>query len=239
MNKDKVIDIPKLQERIRKHKACRGYGYVLKDGALAECSCRVSALFEYRLVRSHIPDRYRKLGFNDFMHKDSAAYRGVQSYLADSEKHRREGIGLFIWGDSHTGKSLLATSLLMELLRKGNNCRFEYFGGLMTIRDKEIYTAPDFLCIDDFGIGLNGLSNFRDGVLTGERVNGGVEFLTQIVAHRVNSGSPVIVVSEVPIATINNVFPHLASPLIGNCIQLHCEDKGFKTKRINQMMEGG
>jgi len=233
--------LTKLRKKILEHKACHGYGYVIENGKQVMCKCRVDALYDYRLMTSGIPPKYRTKSFKDYVYKESTGYKQVQEYLSKAQEHRESGTGMFMYGTSFTGKSLLTCSLLMELMKKGYDCRFTHFDGLLACRDgaEKVYANQyDFLCIDGVGEVLNSLSNFRQGVLTGERIHGAVEFLSGIIAHRVLAGRPVIVTSTVELADVNKQFPGLASKLIGNCELVNCEDKGFKKRKLEQMMEG-
>lgn len=229
-----------LQDRIKRHKFCKGRGYVKLDDGVEYCECRKDALFEYRLIQSGIPAQFRKKGFKDFVHTDSEAYKKVQDYLKYASNHRTDGMGLFLYGPGYTGKTLLSTSLLMELIRQNFDVKFFYFGGLLNAKDTtgdQLSKQWDFLCIDGVGEVLNNLTNFRHGVLTDSTIHGAVEFLCGILASRINSGRPVIITSSVSLSTINEKFPNLASTLIGNCIAVQCEDKGFKQKKLEQMMD--
>jgi DNA replication protein DnaC len=230
----------RLRTKIAKHKVCGGVGKVLKDGQVHNCECLQESLYQFRLSHSGIPVKYRTMGFKDYIYREGEAFKKIQVYLTQAEESRQQGLGLFLYGPSYTGKSLLSCSLLMELMRKGYDCKFYYFGGLLD--DKESMTKVqsgkwDFLCIDGVSDVLNRLTNFKEAVLTGERIHQASEFLQQIVASRVNSGLPVIITSEVSLLELNKQFPGLVNTMIGNCQLIECEDRGFKQKRLNQMME--
>lgn len=226
-----------LQERIKKHKDCKGYGYILKDNKQEMCECRSSALYQYRLSQSRIPSQFRKMDFKDCVFKESNAYKKVQEYLETSEQNKQDGSGLFLFGPSYTGKTLLACSLLMGLMKKGYSCRYFKFGQLLDVGQqdvikKEIY-SPDFLCVDEVERVLNNLVNFRDSVLTGDRIHGAVEFLDNLLSMRIDSGLPVIAASTVSLKTINGSFPSLARTFASSCISIECE---FKKKIEEQTM---
>lgn len=226
-----------LQEKIKKHKDCKGYGYILKDDKQEMCECRVSALYQYRLSQSRIPSQFRKMGFKDCVFKDSSAYKQVQDYLEAAEQNKKEGSGLFLFGPSYTGKTLLACSLLMELMKRGYSCRYFKFGQLLDVAQqdvikREIY-SPDFVCVDEIERVLNNLVNFRDSVLTGDRIHGAVEFLDNLLSMRIDSGLPVIAASTVSLKTINGSFPSLARTFASSCISIECE---FKKKIEEQTM---
>lgn len=229
-----------LQKKIRRHKKCGGYGKLLKDGTAVDCECRIEALHEFRIVQSGIPPKFRSLGFKNYAYKDSPAFIKVQEYLTQSEEHLKNGMGLFLHGPSYTGKSLLACSLLVDLMRKGHDCRYVNFDGMLDPENKSIVRGLrryDFILLERVSEVLDNLTAFRDAVLTGSRIHGAVEYLGNFLAQRANDSKPVIMTSRVSITEINSKFPALASTLIGTCLTVECEDKGFRQKRLSQMMD--
>lgn len=241
---DKASDldlVSALRSKISSHKPCRGYGKVLdKEKRLVDCECRREALFQYRLAHSGIPPKFRRMGFKDYVYKEGGAYAKVMAYLAQARQHRQDGIGLFLYGPSYTGKSLLACSLLMELMRAGYDCKYVSFDGVLDSRDEKPLPVDrewDFLVLDRVGDVLNRLSNFREAVLTGDRTHGAVDYLTAIVSKRVTAGRPIIMPCSVPLPAIDEKFPSLANALVGSCVVVECEDKGFRQRRIDLMME--
>lgn len=245
VDSESELDLLKdLRHKIRAHKACSGYGYVLKDDKKVMCECQKDALYQYRLTKSGIPPKFRSKGFKNVVYKEGGAYIKIQEYLANSEKHRSEGMGLYLWGSSATGKTLLSCSLLMELMKQGFDCRFLDFGGLLSSMRSDDRSEVamiknwDFLCIDDIDKVLNSLTNFREGAMTGEKVHGAVEALCSVLSMMANASRPAIITSRVPISKLNEKFPNLAGTLIGSYMPVCCEDKGFRARSMAQMMDG-
>lgn len=233
--------VRQLQAKIQNHGPCRGYGYVLKDRQKVMCSCREEALFQFRLAQSGIPPKFKNMGFKEYAYKESEAYKTVQGYLSNAQDNRDQGTGLYLYGPSYTGKSLLACSLLIELMKRGYDCKFHYFDTLLNGEEKNpsavIAGRWDFICIDRVGDVLNNLSNFKSGAVTGERIHGAVEFLRSIISTRVNAGRPIIITSSVSLKDVDQVFPGLASTLLGSCVHVMCEDKGFRKRKLEQMLD--
>jgi len=241
MPDSQLLLLHRLQEKIRTHRACRGYGYVLKDGQKTRCGCRTEALYQYRLARSGIPPKYRTKGFKDYVYKESDAYKKMQSYLKQAKEHQEQGMGLLLHGPNYTGKSLLACSLLMELMKRDYDCKFLYFGNLLGVKKGSDTLIPeefDFLCIDGMSEVLENLTNFREGALSGVQIHGAVEFAVRAITMRIHESKPIIMTSTQPLTVINQKFPNLAGALIGNCLHVSCEDKGFRQRKLEQMMEG-
>lgn len=233
--------VAQLRAKIRKHRACKGYGHILKDGQMVLCECKKDAQYQYRLAHSGIPPKFKRMGFSNYLYKASTAYTKIQEYLTQAAQNRTDGVGLFLSGPSFTGKSLLACSLLMELMKLGYDCKYLSFDGILDgskegkplMIDKEW----DFLVLDRVGDVLSNLSNFKQALFSGERTHGAVEFLTSIITRRVNVGRPLILPCTVSLTAIDEKFPSLANVLVGSCILVDCEDNGFRQKRINLMME--
>lgn len=230
-----------LRRKVRTHKPCRGYGKVLDDkGELVDCDCRAEAEYQYRLARSGIPPKFRKMGFKDYVYKEGDAFRQVQAYLTEADKHRQDGTGLYLYGPSYTGKSLLACSLLMELMKRGYDGKYISFDGLLDSKDRGVMDSVDqqwdFLVLDKVGDVLNRLNNFREGTLSGDRIHGAVEMLSTLVSRRINAGRPIIIPNTESVLKVNEKFASLACALLGSFICVACEDKGFRQRRIEQMM---
>lgn len=233
--------VAKLRAQVSGCRVCKGYGHVLKGSKMAMCECKAEAEFQYRLAMSDIPPRFRKKGFDDYLYKQGQAYAKIQDYLRNADQHRLEGVGLYLSGPSYTGKSLLSCSLIIELMRRGYDCKYMAFDGILDKKydlDKEAIDQKwDFLVLGKVGDVLSRLSNFRETMLTGESTHGAVEFLTGLISARMNAGRPIIIPSRVPLQDLNAKFPSLADTLLGSCIHVLCEDKGFRQKRIELMMD--
>lgn len=231
----------KLADKIANHADCRGYGYTLgKDGKKLLCECRRESMYEFRLFKSGIPPKFRKMSFKDYSQKSSNTFHKVQDYIKNFATHRTEGMGLYLHGPSFTGKSLLACSVLMELMRNGYDCRYEAFDRLLDDHNYDLNrradTEWDLLCLERGINVVDRLTNFRAANLSGSPTHGALEYLNSILSRRSNAGRPTLITGNVSLTDLTAQVPELANTMIGNCIQIECEDKGFRKQRIEQMM---
>jgi DNA replication protein DnaC len=155
---------------------CDGSGWILGPEDVARpCDCR-----EQRLNRGHnrgissvIPARYRGVSFDrppiSDMARDletKAAVRAVRSYVDDLDHRLAEGRGLWIFGDTGTGKTTLAMLISKAALEAGKSVAIYSLPKLLA-RIRKTYdaepggdnylsffdklTSVDLLHIDDLG----------------------------------------------------------------------------------------
>lgn len=161
------------QPASRECRLCSGTLFVYETVAgrqqVRRCSCRRGfERVEEPLERCRIPPGYRNCTLGNFVPQDASqrnAYERALAYCngfphAGSEK----GLGLVFWGARRTGKTHLATGVLMELVaNRGVSGRYWDFGALVkeigrsydrstliTVMDTlESAVAVDLLLLDD------------------------------------------------------------------------------------------
>ena len=156
--------------------ACDGSGWILGPEDVARpCECRESRLKRGRSkgVASVIPPRYRGVSFDRPPVSDMArdlemktAVGRVQSYIEDLDANLEAGRGLWLFGDTGTGKTTLAMLVskialeggrsvaiysLPKLLARIRRTYDEEPGGDSYLTFFERLTSVDLLHIDDFG----------------------------------------------------------------------------------------
>ncbi len=233
-----VLDLTEdLQKQIQK---CCGVGYRLDGkGRVVECSCLTNALFELRLSKSGIPPRFRNLTFKDYMYQNSDTFKKVWKYIEQADKALQQGIGLFLYGPQHTGKSMLACCIIKELIKRGNDCGFVIFSGVIgNPADQERYLGQSmkFSCVDNITQVLDNLANFRETTLTGQQTNGAVGLLENIVSTRVTWSLSTIMTSTVSINDIEKRFPSLGAMLLGSFLQVECVTNDFRGTRAQERL---
>jgi DNA replication protein DnaC len=156
--------------------ACDGSGWILGPEDIArECECRAQRLKRGRVrgVASVIPPRYRGVSFDrppvsdmvrDFETK--AAVKEVRAYVEELEVRLDAGRGLWLFGDTGTGKTTLAMLVSKAALEAG--CSVAIYslpkllarirrtydsepGGDSYLAFFERLTSVDLLHIDDLG----------------------------------------------------------------------------------------
>lgn len=156
--------------------SCDGSGWILGPEDVARpCECRAQRLKRGRVrgVASAIPPRYRGVSFDRPPVSDMArnvetrdAVDKVRAFVDGLEANLSKGRGLWLFGDTGTGKTTLAMLVSKEALAKGNSVavyslpkllariRRTYDGepeGDSYSRFFERLTSVDLLHIDDFG----------------------------------------------------------------------------------------
>jgi DNA replication protein DnaC len=154
---------------------CDGSGWILGPDVARPCGCREDRLRRGRTrgVASVIPPRYRGVSFDrppvSDMERDmetKAAVTAVRAYIDDLQKRLDEGRGLWLFGDTGTGKTTLAMLISKAALEAGHSVAIYSLPKLLArIRrtydaapEEDSYsafferlTSVDLLHIDDLG----------------------------------------------------------------------------------------
>ena len=156
--------------------ACDGSGWILGPEDVArECECRGQRLKRGRVrgVASVIPPRYRGVSFDRPPVSDMArdlqtkiAVNEVRGYIDDLDSRLQEGQGLWLFGDTGTGKTTLAMLISKAALEAGKTVAIYSLpkllarirrtydsepGGDSYLSFFERLTSVDLLHIDDLG----------------------------------------------------------------------------------------
>jgi DNA replication protein DnaC len=156
--------------------ACDGSGWILGPEDVARpCECREQRLKRSRVrgVASAIPPRYRGVSFDRPPVSDMArqaetkeAVRRIGAFIEELDSNLRTGRGLWLFGDTGTGKTTLAMLVSKAATQAGNSVAIYSLPKLLA-RIRRTYeaepgsdsygafferlTAVDLLHIDDFG----------------------------------------------------------------------------------------
>ena len=154
---------------------CDGSGWILGPEDVARpCECREQRLKRGRVrgIASVIPPRYRGVSFDRPPVSDMArraetkqAVGRVRTFIDDLESNLESGQGLWLFGDTGTGKTTLAMLVSKLALAKGHSVAiyslpkllarirrtFEQADGDSYVAFFERLTSVDLLHIDDFG----------------------------------------------------------------------------------------
>jgi DNA replication protein DnaC len=155
---------------------CDGSGWILGPEDVArECECRTQRLKRGRVrgVASVIPPRYRGVSFDrppvsDMAHDlaTKAAVAEVSRYVEQLDERLDEGRGLWLFGDTGTGKTTLAMLVSKAALEAGHSVAIYSLpkllarirrtydsepGGDSYLAFFERLTSVDLLHIDDLG----------------------------------------------------------------------------------------
>jgi DNA replication protein DnaC len=156
--------------------ACDGSGWILGPEDMARpCKCRAQRLSRGRVrgVASAIPPRYRGVSFDRPPVSDMARkaetegpVKKVRDFVAELDSKLEQGTGLWLSGDTGTGKTTLAMLVSKEALSRGHSVAIYSLPKLLA-RIRRTYdeepgedsysaffqrlTSVDLLHIDDFG----------------------------------------------------------------------------------------
>lgn len=106
---------------------CDGGGWILgEDGVSAtKCACLQPRLDRARSagMNSVIPRRYRGVSFDrpPVTEIDQSVVRPIREWVASLEQNLEEGRGLWLMGDTGTGKTTLAMLVSKEILKRGHS----------------------------------------------------------------------------------------------------------------------
>lgn len=155
---------------------CDGSGWILGPEDVArECECRAQRLKRGRVrgVASAIPRRYRGVSFDRPPVSDMArdlgsrhAVEDVRSFVAGLDENLAAGRGLWLMGNTGTGKTTLAMLVAKEALAAGKTVAV-YFAPKLLTQIRQTYqatesedaydaffkrlTSVDLLYVDDLG----------------------------------------------------------------------------------------
>lgn len=155
---------------------CDGSGWILGPEDVArECECRAERLKQGRVrgVASAIPPRYRGVSFDrppvSDMVRDMAARHAVgdvRAFVEDLDANLASGRGLWLMGNTGTGKTTLAMLAAKEALAAGKTVAV-YFAPKLLTQIRQTYqatesedaydaffkrlTSVDLLYVDDLG----------------------------------------------------------------------------------------
>lgn len=171
---------------IKDCKLCNGKGYIFnveKDNNLVlsnkakQCSCSVKVYFYSLYKNSNIPFEYYDLSIKDFLPKDDDGKKiklEIGAVLENIKMFYESGYGLFFYGPSGTGKTMLAVEVLKKALRRDLTGYYEWFPEIIDAMMKKGYSADpkkefynnifencSVLVIDELGKEIQDAYNFK------------------------------------------------------------------------------
>lgn len=106
--------------------------YEWPEGTVNDCDCNSQRILHRYFTYCGIGMRYQRLGWLDVTHVDPVARDKVFDYADHAGAYIHTGLGLNLYGkDMGTGKTMLATLLLKQLLSAGIDGYFTQFNELL------------------------------------------------------------------------------------------------------------
>jgi len=126
------------------------------------CNCYRDYQFVLAQINSNIPAKYQNFQLSDIGEPNSQKMvKKITSFIKSIKDYRRQGIGLYLFGNPGTAKSVLGCIVLNAALRRRYRCYFTnvtHYLSLVTDRNNpeskqsvKHISSVDFLLIDDIG----------------------------------------------------------------------------------------
>lgn len=157
------LDFPKLQKGPESScPTCGGHKNYFWKGEVHDCNCAMQLQLHKHYLVSGIGVTYQRLDWEDY-EGNQGIVEQINKYLDGHENFVGRGIGLLMSGSYGSGKTMLATLLLKELIKKGYRCMSTTFANTVEsftagwksvdeqrhFRDK--FVNSDVLLLDDLG----------------------------------------------------------------------------------------
>jgi DNA replication protein DnaC len=135
----------------------------------ADIAAMQKRMLEKRLNQSAIPARFTDRSFDSYMAKDAGESKALsvcRSYAEAFDDNRARGSSLILCGHTGTGKTHLAASIAVSVIKQGKSALYTTIGRMFrTVKDTyrkssemteqaaiDTYAIPDLLVIDEVGV---------------------------------------------------------------------------------------
>lgn len=105
---------------------CYGEREYTMDGETHQCACQQQLQLHKHYLNANIGDLYQRLDWEDYS-SDPKPVRVAHKYLGTHKNMVRSGIGLFMFGDYGTGKTMVSSLIAKELVKLGYRTFFVTF----------------------------------------------------------------------------------------------------------------
>lgn len=99
---------------------CKKTGIYRWEGKDHECDCATQLRLYKKYLSSGIGIPYQRLTWDDLDPELDPQLEPIYKFLNDPEKYLSRGIGVYLWGPPGSGKTMVATLILKDLIRKGH-----------------------------------------------------------------------------------------------------------------------
>lgn len=98
---------------------CEKKGTYRWEGKEFPCDCADQLGLYKKYLSSGIGKEYQRLLWDDVDPELDPQLQPIYKFLNDPEKYLNRGVGVYLWGPPGTGKTMIATLILKDLIRKG------------------------------------------------------------------------------------------------------------------------
>lgn len=179
----------------------------MESVATYECPCNDQFLLHRRFLHSGIFEKYQRLGWDDFAYIPEEALTLTDDYLEHADAYVTSGMGVILWGNRGSGKSMMMMLMAKALVSKGIDCYSNTFSGILELFtdgwrgaderkwfNRRIRNAK-VLLIDDLGRERN-----RGTGSVGENT------LEEVLRHRVARAMPTIITTNINPETVRSGY---------------------------------
>lgn len=212
----------------------RGTFKARERGEIVEykCDCLQQWLLHRYLLNAGIGLRYQRVSWIDLDQQvPQAVQQAIMEYAEEADHYVIAGLGMILWGDKGTGKTLLATLLLKTLLAAGHDGYFTQFNEMIdaytdTWRnndEKRWFTRrmrnATLLVVDDIGKEHKG------------RVDMVESMFDQVIRARVANAKPTIITTNyTPDQMLSGYGGGVMSLLAESCFDHHVTGPDFRPR---------
>jgi len=208
-----------------------------------ECDCRQQLQYYKHYLNAGIGALYQRLDWSDYNFPNEELDDLVTSYIANAKQMVARGIGLILMGDIGTGKTLLATLMLKELLKAEYSVFSTTFAGMIDMftagwnsnDEKEFFLErvkkSDILLIDDIGKEYK----TKNGL--------GSSTFDAVLRSRVQEGKPTFITTNLTVDDMEEGYGSAILSLLAETSIMHVvEGSDFRQKagqrKIQEVMNG-
>lgn len=201
---------------------CQKKGTFLSPQGETECDCLAQWMLYLYLLNAGIYLNYQRLTWGDLADQVlTSTFEVLDDYRTHIQRYTDAGIGLVLLGTQGTGKTLLASLLIKQLLGDGvdgyatqfNTMIDAYAAGWRDKEDREWFTRrvmnAGVLLIDDIGRESKGRENTTNALFD------------MVVRHRVASDKPTIITTNYTKAEIQSGYSVYAMSLLAESVIFH------------------
>lgn len=194
-------------------------------GSDLNCDCVKQYKFYNSMIISAIPLKYRNADINIInIEKLKDSLNAIKNYVLNLKSHKQDGVGLYLYGTTGTGKSYIACYVLEQAIRLGFStffCTVEQYKRALFDKDEDyIYNIneSDFTLIDDYGREFSDTKGFIDSQVD------------EMLRYRYDRNKSTIITSNISAKDIDNL--RIKSILSDSYIKLQFDCADYR-KRSN------
>lgn len=194
---------------------CSDRGEYILYGEVYQCDCRDQRQLAKAYYNANIGKLWHPTQWEDFQSVDKEnLLPKMQAYVEHFARYARAGVGWTIEGGLGTGKTLLMTLVLKDVIKQGRNCYFVEGNELIDIftsswRDDEAKVTLDRRLRQVELLGIDELITGRSDAQTDLIALA----LESVIRHRYNNALPTLLTTNLSTKTQEKDFPRVFSLL--------------------------